>query len=252
MIRASTPPPPSRNFRQRSWKRSPQSKDFSFSFSQPGFYALLAHLKATTAPPGHTAGATEINDWNVLLERPAEFRGRAITIEGTVGRNSSWQLQQEPYREFGTVTQLELTQPDQVIAATVILTNPAGDIPIGNRVRITGYFVMIRQYYSASKRLCQAALFVAHGPTEVSEVVAIPQTKPLSSTLLGLAIAFFAAMIVVWFLLRKNTMAGRRGSGELHASRAAPFSVADDLEKWAGEDDDASNEPSAEDDESQC
>jgi len=212
-----------------------ESDDFSFDFAQPGFYAVLQHLTTTREPPGHARGALEIDDWTVLLERPADFRGLPVTIEGVVGRNKPWRFEREEHRHLGTVWQLELWRRDQPIAATVILASDASDIPLGATIRVTGYFVMMRQYYSPTKRLRQAALLVAHGPTLVSQPVARTGTRPTSNWIVGVLVAATAAMVVVWILLRRSVGRTRKATQSLRASGPAPVSLADDLAAWATE-----------------
>jgi hypothetical protein len=210
-------------------------QDFSFDFAYPGFYAVLEHLKTTSASPGHVRPPLEIDDWTVLLERPAEFRGLPVTIEGIVGRNTAWRFEQEEHRQLGTVWQLELWRPDQPIASTLILTGDATDIPLGATIRVTGYFVMIRQYYSQTKQVRQAALLVGRGPTLVSQPVARTGTRSNSRWIIGLLVAATAALLVTWILLRRSVARSRRAAKTLRASHPAPVSLADDLAAWAAE-----------------
>jgi len=213
-------------------------EDFSFSFVQPGFYALLEHLKTTHRPPGLLRPPLPIDDWTTLLERPADFRGLPLTIEGTVGRNKPWRFQQEPHRRLGTLWQLELARADQPLSATVILTNDASDIPLDATIRVTGYFVMIRQYYSRTNRIRQAALLVADGPTVVSTAVARTAGRSGLNLLIGALVALTAALLVIWILLRRSVVHPRQSASALHASTRAPTSLADDLAAWAAEDSD--------------
>jgi len=212
-----------------------QTDDFAFSFSQPGFYALLDYLKTAERPPGFAHPPIAIEDWSVLLERPADFRGLPLTIEGRVGRNTAWRFEQPEQRHLGQVWQLELWAANQPIAATVILTQDAGDIAIGSTIRVTGYFVMIRQYYSETKRVRQAALLVAQGPTLISHTVTHAETRPTSDWILGLVITGTAALLGVWLLVRRSVGRGRSPRSTLHASGPAPQSLADDLAVWAEE-----------------
>lgn len=218
-------------------------EDFSFSFAQPGFYAVLEYVKSMTGSPGQTRAAVAIDDWTALLERPADFRGLPVTIEGIVGRNKVWAFEQEERRGLGPVWQLELWRADQPIAATVILTDEADDIPIGATIEVTGYFVMIRQYHSGTRQVRQAALLVGHGPTLVSEVGTREQTRPVSSIVVGLIVTATAALLVTWVLLRRSVGRTRASGTTLRASSAAPMSLADDLAAWAEEE-----QPAGEDD----
>ena len=225
-----------------------QIEDASFSFDQPGFYAVLEHVKTATQPPGHARPPIDVTDWAALLERATDFRGLPITIEGTVGRNTAWQFQQAEHRHLGTVWQLELWRADQPIAATVILTHDASDIPVGSSIRVAGYFVMIRQYYSNSNRLRQAALLVAPGPTMVSQAVARNLSRPASDWIVGLVVACTAALIIAWLLLRRSVGPGRRMTTSLRASEPAPTSLADDLARWAAEEPELSADDDTDDD----
>jgi hypothetical protein len=163
-------------------------EDFSFSFAQPGFYAVLEYVKSMSGSPGQARTAVVIDDWTTLLERPADFRGLPVAIEGIVGRNKVWAFEQQERRHLGPVWQLELWQADQPVAATVILTDNADSIPIGAKIGVTGYFVMIRQYHSGTRQVRQAALLVGHGPTLVSEAGTREQARPVSNVIVGLMV----------------------------------------------------------------
>ncbi len=208
-------------------------EDFSFSFSQPGFHAVLEHVKTMSGSPGQAREAVSIDDWTTLLERPADFRGLPVTIEGIVGRNKAWRFEQEQHRHLGAVWQLELWRADQPIAATLILTDDASDIPIGATIRVTGYFVLIRQYHSGTRQVRQAALLVGHGPMLVSQTAAPPSRRPISRGIVGMVVAVTLALLVIWMLLRRSAARTRRTTGTLRASHPAPVSLADDLAAWA-------------------
>jgi hypothetical protein len=221
--------------------------DFSFSFAQPGFYAVLAHLKTGSTPRGPMRSAVEVNDWSTLLERPADFRGLPVTIEGVVGRNKAWRFEQDEYRELGTVWQLELWRRDQPITCTLVLTENADDIPVNATVRVTGYFIMVRQYYSRTNRPRQAALLVADGPTLVAQAAARGRTRGNGDWVIGLLVAATVALLVIWLLLRRSATRSRQTSQTLRASRPAPTSLAYDLAAWAAEESDRASADSTED-----
>ncbi len=210
-------------------------EDFSFSFSQPGFYAVLEYVKTMGTSPGQLREPLPIDDWTVLLERPADFRGLPITIEGVVGRNKVWRFEQDEHRHLGTVWQLELWRADQPITATVILTDDAGDIPINATIRVTGYFVMVRQYHSGTKQIRQAALLVGHGPTLVSQTATLPETRSMSKGIVGLIVTATVVLLVTWILLRRSVARTRRSTETMRAGGPAPVSLADDLAAWAAE-----------------
>ncbi|MEP0847352.1 MAG: hypothetical protein HRF50_11120 [Phycisphaerae bacterium] len=205
-------------------------EDFSFSFSQPGFYAVLEAVRDAPYPPGHEAEPEHVSDWHVLLERPAEYRGRAVTVEGVVGRNAAWELSDVPDPQRRTVWQLELARDGQPIACTVILTADASDVPIGASVTVTGYFVMVRQYYTASRRVAQAALLVGRAPTRIARS-APPETAVDSRRTIGFLAAIGAGLAVAWVALR-HAARMRRPEHEVRARRPAPLNLSQDLAQW--------------------
>jgi hypothetical protein len=205
-------------------------EDFALHFDQPGFYAILEQVKHRPHAPGTEQPPLVVTDWRDLLERPGEFRGRAVTIEGRVGRNKApYKLETRP--ELGGLWQLEIERPDQPIACTLICTNSVADIPLGATVTATGYFVMIRQFYGASGRLAQAALLVTPGPTAVDR--AVPRAASTTNWSWFVAAAVGGAL-VAWLLLRYAARStGRTDPRTLHASQEAPLHLAEDLAKWA-------------------
>src|SRR5262249_30056189 len=142
---------------------------FSFSYAQRGFYAVLQHVKRTGRASLDESEPLIIGDWRELLERSSDYRGRAVTVTGLVGRNTAWKPLDPQQSSLGTVWELQLHRDDQPLICKCILVGDAGDIPIGARIEVTGVFVMIQQYYSESKRLRQAALLVGVGPTSLSQ-----------------------------------------------------------------------------------
>lgn len=207
------------------------TQDFAFNFDQPGFYAVAAFVRGSPRSPGFAQVPLEVEDWRDLLERPSDFRGRPVTIEGRVGRNKDpYTLHVRP--ELGQVTQLELFRRDQPLACTVILTTPAADIPVGATVRVTGYFVMIRQYHGPAGRAQQAALVVAPGPSRIDLAAARRGAANLTDWR-WMAGAAVLGLVIAVVLVRRAGRAARRDVRELRASRNAPVNLADDLARWA-------------------
>lgn len=214
-------------------------EDYSLNFDQPGFYALLEYMQSSTARPGRIIDPS--SDLRPMIERPSDFRGRPVIVEGTVGRNSSWvrtnvagdESTNEKTRR--PVWQLELTVRGAPVACTVILTEPADDIPIGATIRVTGYFVMMRSYYDRRNRLRQAALVVAQAPT----LIAVREARGRGGlTARGMGIALgTVGLVLVWLFVRRRVGGARTAPVEPQATTPAPFSVADELQSWARSDD---------------
>ena len=204
-------------------------EDFSYDFDLPAYYALFEFVQHSPQPPGFAREPIVANDWRELIERPADFRGLPITIEGVIGRNK------DPYThsrhpELGQVWQVELRRHDQSTSCTVIFTSDVSDLPLGATIRVTGYFVKINSYPTKSGTPGLAALLVAPGPTEVS--------RPAPATSQGLdwrwmTVAIVVALVVTVILLRRSTRPARHDASSLRASHAAPLNLADDLADWA-------------------
>ena len=209
------------------------AQDFAFNFDQPGFYAVVEFVKQRARSPGYLQTPIEVQDWRDLLERPNDFRGRPVTIEGLVGRNKApYTLESHP--ELGSLWQLELRRPDEPITCTLILTGSAADIPLNASITVTGYFVLIRSYYDASNRVQQAALLVAPGPTTIGRVVPhVPAPGVLDWR--WIIVAAVVGLLLTVILLRRSVAARRRDYHTLQARHEAPTSLADDLAAWAGD-----------------
>ncbi len=212
-------------------------QDFSFSYAQPGFYALLEYMRADpdfdpAAGRGGAAGMP-LTDWRILLERPADFRGRPVCIEGVVRRSTAWRHQQPQYAALGTLWELQLSRRDQPLVCKLLLTEPAVDVPLGATLRVTGIFTTIQHYYSETHQLRQAAVLVARGPSQIA-VAAKPPSSELGdwSRAGGLLAAGIAGLTLVWLLLRRSTARPLDGSAP-HATQTPGISLADQLQTWA-------------------
>jgi hypothetical protein len=206
--------------------------DLVLNFDQPGFYAVLDFVRRSPQAPGFAQPPVVVSDWRTFLERPASLRGLAVTIEGVVGANK------DPYRIAGSegfVSQLELSRPGQPVNVTLILTPAAPDIPLGATIEVTGYFVMVRRYYGASRETYEAAVIVAPGPTSIGR--ALPAAPAVDNGLnwrwaLG---GVFGGLLLTWLLLRRAGRSSRTDVRTLQARSAAPQHLADELERWAEE-----------------
>ncbi len=211
-----------------------RTQDFAFNFDQPGFYALVELVRAAPLSAGYAPGPLRVDDWSVLLERPADHRGRLVTVTGVVGRNKDpFELASRP--DLGLLTQVELRGEGQPIACTLIFTQDAASVPVGATIEATGYFLMIRQYHGDSGQIRLAALIVSPGPTLIERAAAKPTRAQGEPTLAWLFGALLVGLLSAVVILRRGTKARRVELGALRASRPASQCVADDLARWAAE-----------------
>ena len=215
-------------------------EDFSLRIDFPGYYDLLEFVRHSEFDPGDHQQATEITDWQTLLDRPSEFRGEPITIEGVVGRHRSYQYRDAQRRKrFGTVWELDLHHPQRgyPITATIFLTANADEIGIDSTIRVTGYFVMVQQYPRSGKPLGQKIVLIAKGPSMVAR--AAPPTPPARRERRWIwgAAAVAAAMLVVWIIVRGSAKGERSDLQALTATHRAPLNLSDELDEWADGDD---------------
>lgn len=215
--------------------------DHSLQFDQPGFYALVRHLRTTNLPPGHVTPPTRIDDWNDFVARPGSLRGRPVTLSGIVGRNKDrWRVPGQP--ELGSLGQIELHQPGQPIACTLITTGFVDDIPVGATIETTGYFVMVRKYLDRNERPHLAALIVTPGITTVTQYRST-STNPMV-VLGGLGGAILLGVVVTVVLLRRSGSLPRGDPRDVHASRPAPLDLSSDLADWAASHDESNHHDS--------
>ncbi len=211
-------------------------EDFSLRFDHPGYYAVLDFVRERGLPIGSVAEPIEIEDWQTLVERPSEYRGLPITVEGVVGHNKSYQfIDPELQKRFGTMWQLELRHPRRgaPTACTVIFTENADEAGVGSTIRATGYFVMVRRYERSDRSLANAILLVARSPGMIARKAPARAEEQSGGRWLWIVGGVLAAMVVFWIIVRTSARGGRTDVQRLSASHEAPVNLADDLEQWA-------------------
>ncbi|NLG44153.1 MAG: hypothetical protein GX547_12965 [Phycisphaerae bacterium] len=205
-------------------------QDFTYDFDHPAYYHLLAFVQNSLQAPGFNTPPIVVDDWRVLIERPADYRGLPVTVEGVVGRNK------DPYvhprhPELRPVSQVELSRPDQAVSCTLIFTQDVADIPIGATLQATGYFVKINRFPRQSGEPGLSALIVASGPSQVSRTAG--RTSQTGPDWRWMVLAVLAGLIITVIMLRRARGFRRHNLRELHAEREPRINLAADLEDWA-------------------
>lgn len=206
------------------------AEDYSLTFAQEPVFALLRYVKQETADPPE--GAPLISDWRALLERPADFRGAAVTVEGPVERCSGWQFQREDLKALGPVWELQLRVSGQPLTIKVLCTDDVGEIPLGARVRVAGWFAMIHDYYGPSNRRQHAALLITPRPVAITPPAA--RTAAKDSSLVPTVVIIGLALLIGWWLVRRLAPASRPfDPAAVGPSERAPLNLSEDLARWA-------------------
>lgn len=205
-------------------------QDFTYDFDQPAYYHLLAFVQNNPQAPGFGTEPARVNDWRVLVERPADYRGLAVTVEGVVGRNK------DPYAhprhpELRPVSQVELSRADQAVTCTIIFTQNVADIPVGSTIRATGYFVKINSFPRQSGEPGLSALIVASGPSQISRAVARGDQQGPDWRWMMLAI--LGGLVITVVMLRRTRRFRRHNLRELRPDSEPRLNLAADLAAWA-------------------
>ncbi len=208
-----------------------QVEDFSFAFWTPPVQQLVRYVASRQIWPDASA-AVPVQRWSDLVERPADFRGRLVAIEGIVGRNRAWKPLDPRLADLGPVWQLELWGRREPLACTVLLTSDASDIAIGSTIRVVGYFAMIRQYRTQRGEVRQAAVIVAPAPQQVLTKLP-PAMRPDGRRTWGVMAALLGGLAIAWLLLRRSTAREPTDLRTLTARRPAPLNLSRELAEWA-------------------
>lgn len=214
-------------------------KDGRPNFDVPAYYALVRYVQQGTTPPELIAPAEPLANWSDLADQPSEYRGKVITIRGLVGRNKSHRYLGE-HADLGQVWQLELRAPGQPMSMTVICTDDVSDVPIDGEIVISGYFLMLRQFQTASGKIRYGGLMIAGGPTRISTGTPLPPQREGQLELWIGAVA--AGLLVAFLLIRRRQRGSVHDIRSLRSENPAPLSLADDLAEWSRESEDEMRE----------
>lgn len=158
-----------------------------------------------------------------LMEGPVLYRGKPVTVSGTVGRVSDFKpVEMEGLAGVETMWVIEIFQPSkgqQSWVCTLLISEDPGDLKIGHsEVRMKGYFYKVRSYEVEDQAediwIHQCPVVVGRyvevvtKPAEATPAESLPgsrETMLIAATVVGLLVL----MIIVLLFIRRFT--ARRG-----------------------------------------
>lgn len=194
-------------------------RDFVFSFDDPGFYwfcrfvadGKAAGLLNAAQPPSGQDGATADapQDWTQMMERPSDYRGRIVVVEGFLQRVSAFDVPNR--RQVGRLYQCELSQRDSRGFCTLVCVNDPGDVPLHSRVRAAGFFIKARRYRSSDGDEGAGPLIVASSlmMIDASPVEAGGGNEGVNRTIRYGLFVGVAGLALMWWYLRGALRRGR-------------------------------------------
>ncbi len=206
-------------------------EDHVFSFDDPAFYWFCRWVREDGDSAAYIASPQdEPVDWRFLMERPSDYRGELVTIEGKLLRREAFEV---PNREgVGRLTQCDLTDVGTRAVCTAILTEGSAQAPIGSQVRVRGYFIKIRSFKTTAGDTGIGPLIV----TRDLERFAAPGGPPDSSDRMTLMYKWLIGAIgvlgLLWVATRRMSRLRSQESGLTHASSLGKITETDEDFEW--------------------
>lgn len=204
-------------------------KDNVFSFDDPAFYWFCRYVAAGKAD---AALADENkNDplpWKMLLERPGDFRGKPVCIEGYVQTIQAFDVSNR--EGIGRLYQCELAEAGTRALCAVICTEEPANLPLRSRVRVQGFFIKVRAFQTNNGEIGAGPLIVAKRVRPViPSATGIPGGGP-GNTVERWMIPSVALLAVIWLLLRRMARKPMVASTFLPADRRNAESMDHDFD----------------------
>lgn len=119
--------------------------DNVYSFDDPAFYALCLLVAEYDDPlrDGPIADS-DITPWRFLMERPSDYRGRLVAVEGRL--QQCFEFQVENRLGGASLFEADITSPGTGATCTIITTEDIRRIPHRSWVRGRGYFLKVRSF----------------------------------------------------------------------------------------------------------
>lgn len=182
-----------------------QVVDGTFSFDDEAFYWLCAHARSSAARQELLAAASESSTpIRQLMERPADFRGRPVVVEGVLRSREEYEIRARP--ELGRLTQLELSVPGSHAIVTIVCMEQPARMPIGLPVRATGYFLKSRMFRTADGQSGAGVVVVTNGMVSVASTSdrTAERSSGVSMASERWVVLAVAVLLVAWLGLRRR------------------------------------------------
>jgi hypothetical protein len=191
-------------------------RDNVFSFDDPAFYWFCRYVasgKADAALAGKES--PESLPWSMLIERPSDYRGKPVVIEGTLQSARAFDVTNR--EGLGRLYQCELSETGTHALCTVICTQEPAEVPLRSRVRVKGYFIKVRAYQTSAGESGAGPLIVARNLHLLTSPAAGPPRSGSSTALNRWLIPGIALLAILWLWLRRAATR-RSAARESHLS----------------------------------
>lgn len=192
-------------------------KDGTFAFDDEGFYWFCHYLrKNPDALAASDCNEDNVVPWQYLMERPSDYRGQPVCIEGRFLREQpAYDIATRP--ELGRLRQWDIGVAGSNAIATLVLVDPAPGTRKRSLIRARGFFIKIRSFRTESGEEGAGPLFVARCVEILdSQDRAVPNSSSLDGRDLLTAMA---GIVVVLFFL--SVMVRRRVNRATAATSAS-------------------------------
>ncbi|MBX3393823.1 MAG: hypothetical protein KF841_00505 [Phycisphaerae bacterium] len=206
-------------------------RDHVFSFDDPAFYWYCRFVRADADLDRYRPRTDETPAlWRNLLERPSDYRGDLLFLRGEVLRTHGFDVPNRP--GVGRLFQVELAEKGSRSVTTVILTDDPGEVPVGSRVSVRGFFIKVRSFQTVGGSNGTGALVISkYLNVEDDRSGGEVSGPPISSDdLLRWLAGTTGALFIIWIVLRRFTRSA--DSGETGLARNRTSEAAEDDFAW--------------------
>jgi hypothetical protein len=226
------------------WRLLESVHDGVYSFDDPAFYWFCRYVKdyADAATFTIAAGESPV-PWKFLMERPSDYRGQLVVVEGTLLSRPPFEVSGLGREGIGRLYECELGQGGtKAICSVICIENPES-IPIRSSVRAKGYFIKYRTFTLQTPGQRTTPGEVGAGPLivarrlELAPVAATPADwsvwRPGGSSWLIIVIA---AMAVAWLFLRRAARRPLSSASSRHPPSAGETTLLEGDFAWLTDD----------------